>query len=134
VGSLVIHTRVPLTEQAVGIFERSTTATAVLRLSDEKKSASVYQKINLAVRALLQPALHGDKGILDEVEQLGIDFSAPVSIAMASIEQAKLGYGVRRLTERFRGMPFLATDFDNGMYLNFDLLRRCKLVLLNKTS
>jgi DNA-binding PucR family transcriptional regulator len=114
-GSLVIHTRVPLSEQAIRIFERSATATAVLRLSAEKKSASVYQKINLAVRALLQPALHGDRGILDEVEQLGIDFSAPVSIAMASIEQAKLGYGVRRLTERFRGMPFLATDIDNAI-------------------
>jgi sugar diacid utilization regulator len=78
---------------------------------------------SLAVRALLQPAHHGDKGILDEVEQLGIDLSAPVSIAMASIEQAKISYGVRRLTERFRGTPFLATDIDNAI-----------IVLANRTD
>jgi GAF domain-containing protein len=116
-GSLVIHTCTQLTEPAIRVFERSATATAVLRLSAEKKSASTYQDINISIRALLDPSQHWDKGLIERVKHFGLNLSAPVIFGIADIEKAKVGYGVRKLTERLRGTPFLATEIDHYIIL-----------------
>lgn len=111
-GSLVIQTSSPMTEQAVRIFERSATATAVLQLSAEKKSASLDLDINLVVRALLEPSQHDDSDLVTRVERHGVDLSAPLMLAMIHIEKSKIGYVARRLSSRFRHQRLISTDID----------------------
>ncbi len=116
-GAMVIHTRTKMTEQAVRIFERSATATAVLRLSAEKKSASFHQDVNLTVRALLEPSQHSDGDLLHHVERLGLDTSAGIVIALIQTDREKTPYVIRRLSEQYRAFSAMVTDIDRSVVM-----------------
>jgi GAF domain-containing protein len=111
-GALVIQTRTPLTEQAVRIFERSATATAVLQLSAAKTSASLDQDINLTVRALLEPSQHHDVTLATRIRRHGVDVTRPTMLAMIDIERTRVGYAVRKLSARLRHVPHMATEIE----------------------
>lgn len=116
-GSLVIQTQSPMTEQAVRIFERSATATAVLQLSAEKKSATLDLDINLTVRSLLEPAQHNDSDLTRRMERHGVDMSNPLMLAMIHIDKSKAGYVVRKLSSRFRHRRQLSTEIDGKIVM-----------------
>ncbi|KRB85117.1 sugar diacid utilization regulator [Noviherbaspirillum sp. Root189] len=116
-GALVIQTQSPMTEQAVRVFERSATATAVLQLSAEKKSASLDQDINLTVRALLEPSQHTASDMLGQVARHGVDISKPLMLAVIDIEKTKVGYLVRKLSSRMRHRPQLSTEIDGHIVM-----------------
>lgn len=111
-GALVIQTRAPMTEQAVRVFERSATATAVLQLSADKMSASRDQDSNLTMRALLEASQHPDSDTAARIEAHGIQVSQPMMLAMIHIEKTKIGYLVRKLSNRHRHRPLIATEID----------------------
>lgn len=111
-GALVIQTRDALTEQAVRIFERSATATAVLQLSAEKNSASLDQDVNLTVRALLEPSQHHDVTLATRAQRHGVDVSKPTMLAMIDIDRTRVGYASRKLSTRLRHVPHMATEIE----------------------
>lgn len=116
-GSLVIQTQSPMTEQAVRIFERSATATAVLQLSAEKKSATLDLDINLTVRAFLEPSQHNDSDLIRRMERHGVDVSKPLMLTMIHIEKSKVGYVARKLSTRFRQRRQISTEIDGDIVL-----------------
>lgn len=116
-GSLVIQTTAPMTEQAIRIFERSATVTAVLQLSAEKKTATLGLDINLTIRALLEPSQHNDGDLIRRIALHGIDVSKPYMLVVIDADKSKLGYAVRRLSERFRHRQWMSTEIDGQMVI-----------------
>ena len=109
-GALVVHSSVPLSEQAVRILERSAMATAVLQLSVDKSSISLDQDINLTVRALVEPSQHGAADLAARAARHGVDVTRPVMLALLHLDPSKAGYAVRMLSARVLPSPWLATE------------------------
>lgn len=116
-GAMVIHTREKMTEQAVRIFERSATATAVLRLSAEKKSASFHQDVNLTVRGLLDPNQHSAGDLVHHVERLGLDTTAGILVALIQADREKTPYVIRKLSEQYRAFSPMVADIDGNVVM-----------------
>lgn len=116
-GSLVIQTASPMTEQAIRVFERSATVTAVLQLSAEKKSASLDLDIKLIVRTLLEPGQHHDSDLARRIERHGIDASGPLMLAVIDVDKSKAGHAARKLAGRFRHGRQISTEIDGQVVM-----------------
>ena len=111
-GSLIIRTATPLSDHQIRIFERGSTAMAVLVLLAEKEHASERQDVNLTVRALLDESRHASKDVAEYAKQHGLDLDAPILLAVVEVERAKLAYVGRRLNDRLRFHSHILTEID----------------------
>lgn len=111
-GSLIIRTATPLSDHQIRIFERGSTAMAVLVLLAEKEYASERQDANLTVRALLDESRHAGKDVAEYAKQHGLDLGAPILLAVVEVERAKLAYVGRRLNDRLRFHSHILTEID----------------------
>lgn len=111
-GSLIIRTSSPLSDHEIRIFERGSTAMAVLVLLAEKEYASERQDANLTVRALLDESRHDSKDFGERAKQHGLDLAAPVLLAVIEVERTKLSYVSRRLNDRLRFHSRIVTEID----------------------
>lgn len=112
-GSLLIRTAAPLGDHEIRIFERGSTAMAVLALRAEKQYASERQDVNLIVRALLDPGRHKSQDLTERAGRRGLDLAAPVLLALFDVERARAAYVGRKLGERLRFHPHLLTEIDD---------------------
>lgn len=116
-GSLVVRTPQPLSETAIRIFERCATATAVLRLSAEKRTANSHRDIHTLLAGLLDARQHGDTTLDERLQAAGFRAGAPLVLVLAEVDKARLPHAVRRLLERHRGTAFLATEMERQLVL-----------------
>jgi len=116
-GSLIIRTPATLPDHKIRIFERGSTAMAVLALLAEKEDASERQDANLTVRALLDESLQGRRDLAERAKQHGLDLAAPVLLSVVEVERARLNYVGRKLADKLRFQPHILTEIDGRIVL-----------------
>lgn len=116
-GSLLIRRPDPLGGHEIRIFERGSTAMAVLALHAEKEYASARQDANLALRALLDPGRHDSADLAERARRHGLDLSAPVMLAVVEVADVRAAYVGRKLGDRLRSYPHILTELDDRIVL-----------------
>jgi DNA-binding PucR family transcriptional regulator len=114
-GSLLIHKSEPLSDDEVRVFERCSTAMAVVALLADRKSLSVRQDAHLTVRALLDKSQHASKDLATRAKRHGLDIEAPAVIGVLAVERAKASYFLRKIPAIFRQYPHIATEIDGRL-------------------
>ena len=112
-GSLLIRTETKLPGHKTRIFERASTAIAVLNLLEEKKTVSNLQDIKTTVSDLLAPVEATRQATRTQALQIGIDTSAPMVLAVLAIEPSKRHFFLKRISNRLKLMIGVATDLND---------------------
>lgn len=114
-GSLLIHTSKPLSDDEVQVFERCSTAMAVVALLADRKSFSARRDVHLTVRALLDPSQHGDKDLATRAKHHGLNVEAPALLVLLAVERARVAHCLRQIPVIFRQYPHIATEIDGRL-------------------
>jgi len=114
-GSLLIRKNELLSDDEVRVFERCSTAMAVVALLADRKSFSARQDAHRTVRALLDKSQHGDKDLATRAKHHGLDIEAPAVIAVVTVERARAAYFLRKIPGAFRQYPHIATEIDGRL-------------------
>lgn len=114
-GSLLIHKSELMTDDEVRVFERCSTAMAVVALLADRKSLSARQDVHLTVRALLDKSQHAGKDLAARARRHGLDLEAPAVIAVLAIERARTIHFLRKIPGVFRQYPHIATEIDGRL-------------------
>jgi len=117
IGSLLVETREPLSEDRIRIFEHCSAAIAVLALLDEKKAASSLQDIQETVKGLLEDAELKTGSAQNRAMKLGLDVSQPFVCLLISVDKSKLHYLTKRLLSGLRPFKKLAAQINDTIVL-----------------
>lgn len=111
-GCLLVEANPPLQEHGIRIFERCSTAMAVLMLLAERRSASARQDADLTVRALLDEDQNPHDDVTERAKRHGLDTNGTILLFVAEVERAKLSYVARKIDERLRACPRMISELD----------------------
>lgn len=116
-GTLLIRTATALDDHEIRIFERGSTAIAVMALRAEKVHASAQQDVALTIRGLLAPGRYRDTDLDARARQHGLDLTRPVALAVIETERSRMGFLRRRLAGKLRLQPHLMAEVDDRLFL-----------------
>lgn len=116
-GSLLIRTKTPLSDHQTRIFERSSTAIAVLNLLEEKKTATNLLDIKTTLTDLLDPKDPTRQPTRTQAMQIGLDTHAPVVLAVIALEPSKLHFFLKKISKRLKPLSGVATEIDERLIL-----------------
>lgn len=116
-GSLLIRTADSLDDHEVRIFERGSTAMAVMALRAEKVHASTQHDASLTVRGLLAPGRHRSADLDGRAKQHGLDPSRPVIVVVVEVDRARVAFVRRRLGEKMRFQAHIVTEIDERVVM-----------------
>lgn len=119
-GSLLIRTQKPLSGHQMRIFERSSTAIAVLNLLEEKKTATNLLDIKTTLTDLLDPKDSTRQPTRTQALQIGLDTQAPMLLAVVALEPSKLHFFLKKISKRLKSLSGLATEIDDRLILLFN--------------
>lgn len=114
-GSLLIRTEAELPDHKTRIFERASTAIAVLNLLEEKKTASNLQDIRTTVADLLTPKDPTTQATRTRALQIGIDTQAPMVLAVIALEPSKRHHFLKKIGNRLKLLTGVVTELDNHL-------------------
>ncbi|MFL1407084.1 helix-turn-helix domain-containing protein [Marinobacter sp. M1N3S26] len=116
-GSLLIRTQKPLSGHQTRIFERSSTAIAVLNLLEEKKTATNLLDIKTTLTDLLDPKDPTRQPTRTQALQIGIDTQAPLVLAVVALEPSKLHFFLKKISKRLKSLSGVATEINDRLIL-----------------
>lgn len=114
-GSLLILRCSPLSDDEIQVFERCSTAMAVVALLTDRKSISARQDAQLTVRALLDKHQHGSSDLGTRAKRHGLDITAPACIVVLPVHRSQAASSLRKLVTIFRQYPHIVTDMDGHL-------------------
>ncbi|MCK7544916.1 helix-turn-helix domain-containing protein [Marinobacter bryozoorum] len=119
-GSLLIRTQAPLSGHQTRIFERSSTALAVLNLLEEKKTASDLLDIRTTIANLLDPKDPARPPTRTQALKIGLDTQSPMVLAVIALEPSKVHFFLKKINKRLKPLSGVATEIDGRIVLLFN--------------
>jgi sugar diacid utilization regulator len=99
-GAMLIATERPMTPTQIRSFERGALVAGVVLLSQERSERVVSNESASAIRALVSWQQEGLSGLQARTKPLGLDLSAPLRMALLSVEARSIEYALRRVRTR----------------------------------
>lgn len=119
-GSLLIRTQTPLSDHQTRIFERSSTAIAVLNLLEEKKTATTLLDIRTTLTDLLDPKDAGRQPTRTQALPIGIDIQTPMVLAVVAMESSRLNFFLKKINKRLKPLSGVAAEIDDRLVILFN--------------
>lgn len=116
-GALMIRRNKPLGGHEIRIFERGSTAMAVLALHKEKEHTSARQDANMTLRALLAPGGHDRTDISEKAGRHGLDLTSSILLVIFDIGHIRASSFARKLGDHLHLSPHILSEFDGRIVL-----------------
>jgi sugar diacid utilization regulator len=101
-GAMLIARERPMTSTQIRTFERGALMAGVVLLSQERSERVVSTESASAIRALVSVQQGSLAGLQARTKPLGLDLSAPLRMALLSVEARNIEYALRRVRTRLR--------------------------------
>jgi sugar diacid utilization regulator len=99
-GAMLIALERPMTPTQIRTFERGALMAGVVLLSQERSERVVSNESASAIRALVSWQQESLSGLQVRTKPLGLDLSAPLRMALLSVEERNIEYALRRVRPR----------------------------------
>ena len=101
-GAMLIARDRPMTSTQIRTFERGALMAGVVLLSQERSERVVSNASASAIRALVSTQQESLSALQARTKPLGLDLSAPLRMALLSVEARNIEYALRRVRTRLR--------------------------------
>lgn len=112
-GALILRSERARDDHEIRIFERGSTAMAVLALRAERDRMSRQQEAAVILRGLIEPGQGVDLGA--RARQAGLDLSGPMALGVFAIGSGRGAVTRRALAGVLRGQPHLVAEIDDRL-------------------